>query len=97
MAMKTINRLLACTPFETRDAKVQVRGGLPVIAQKQELTALKVVFDSDDEKYHFPKGITVYVRGEACKHQYAREVYEQGEEKFILVPFEHVVGWEQVP
>lgn len=93
MSMKTVNRLVACSPFPTRDTKVQVRGGVAVIAQKQELTPLKVVFPCDYED-GFNAGVTVFVRGEACKHQYAGQVLVKDGVEFILVPFEQVVAWE---
>ena len=85
--MKTTNKKIATTPFESRSLKVEVRGGMAVIKQKSGLTALKVLFDADD----YLKGDTVYLRAECMKHNYAGEIYEVDGVSFILVPVESIV------
>lgn len=91
MHMLIVNKKVACTPFPSRETKVVVRDGLVEIKQRKELVPLKVVYDTLDE---MGAGAVVWVRGEACKHPFAGEVFEVEEGKpFILVPFEFVVAW----
>ncbi len=86
--MLTVNKRVACAPFETTQTKVDVKGGLPVIRQKHELTALDVVLDTDDGEYF--QGDRVWVRGEMCKTA-GREVFEVDGVSFVLIPYDAVL------
>jgi hypothetical protein len=93
--VETVNKKIACTPFPTISTRVEVKGGLPVIKQKEELTPLTVVFNYTDGGLAFMAGDTVYVRGECCKHQWAREVFELEGKQFVLCPIEFVVAFKR--
>lgn len=87
MSMRSVNKRLACTPFPTVDLKTEVKGGLAILKQKEELTRLTVVYAGDG----YEPGDRVWVRGDCCKHQYAKEVYTLEEGKpFVLVPVDMV-------
>jgi hypothetical protein len=86
--MKTINKAVACTPYPSREVKIETKGGLPVVKQFKELTKLTVVFNTDDESYF--TGDEVFVRGDSMKHPHATEIYELDGVLFVLVPYEFV-------
>ena len=86
--MLTVNKFLACTPFEKNSIKTEVKHGVPLISQKQKLLQLTVVFDSD-EGYH--TGDKIWVKGEVCTHQSSKEVLEINGKSFILVPVSLVI------
>ena len=88
MLTQSLNKKVACTPFPSNDIKIEVKGGLPLIRQKNELSQLTVVLDSD---CGLTAGEEVWVRGDACKHQYAKEVYEIDGKTFILIPVEMIL------
>ena len=88
--MLTVNKKIACTPFETTQTRVEVKGGLPMLKQKQELSKLQVVLTTEDHFYR--AGDSILVRGDACKLQFAKEVYEEGDKTFILIPYDVVVA-----
>jgi len=88
--MQTLNNLVACTPFESTSIKVGVKSGVPFIEQKKGLTQLKVVFEDDCED--FSPGDTVWVRGDAMAHPYAKEVFEVDGKQFILIPRNMILG-----
>ena len=87
--MMTVNNRIAVTPFETTSTKIDVKGGLVTIKQRTELTRLVVVFAQDNEKY--PPGYVIWVKGDSCKHQFAKEVFNLNGKDFILIPAETVV------
>jgi hypothetical protein len=91
--MRTVNKKVACSPFETTQVRVEAVRGLPVMKQKRELTRLTVLLPGEG----FGPGDFIWVRGDSMKHQYATEVYEQGEMQFILVPTDHIVAFEPNP
>lgn len=92
--MYIFNRTVACTPFPSTSIKVEVKAGLPVMKHRAELTALQVVYSQGEYDDTFTPGTTVWVRGDACKHDFARAVYEVEKDKpFILVPQDMIVGW----
>ncbi len=97
--MKTVNKRVACTPFETTDAKVVVTKGLAQFDQKQRLTKLTVVYDAEsDDHGSYHAGDSVYVTGDCCKHTFAKQVYEVEEGKpFIFVPYDMIVAKEKKP
>jgi hypothetical protein len=88
--MKIANKRVAVTPFESTSTTITVARGMTIIKQRAELSKLLVVKDSVDGEYL--KGMSIFVRGEVCKHQLAREVFEEGGECFILIPYEFVVA-----
>lgn len=94
------NGKVACTPFEAKSIRTEVRNGVQYIKQKCELTGLKLVFealvfDGFSNELFFNAGTTVYVRAEKFQDTWAKEEFELkvGEEtkKFILVPYEEIV------
>ena len=89
--MLTINKLIATTPFENTSIKTEVKGGVALISQKQKLTQLTVVFDSDEG---FHQGDKVWVKGECYAHAFAKEVFEIEGKQFILVPVNFVLAKE---
>lgn len=88
--MKTINNFVACAPFQTTSIRAEVKRGVALIQQKHELTKLKVVLPSRDDRY-FP-GDDIWVLGEAMKHAYAEQVFQQDGISFILVPYDVIRG-----
>lgn len=88
--MKTTNKRIACSPFETTSTTIGVSRGMTLVKQRAELTKLKVQLDTADGEYNASQH--VYVRGDLCKHQLAREIYEENGVSFILVPYEFVVA-----
>lgn len=98
--MIIVNKRVACTPFETTQTKTEVKGGLMHISQKNKLTKLTVVYESDvpsdfNAGVDLQPGDSVFLRGESCKHEFARQVFETEEGKpFILVPLDLIVGVE---
>lgn len=92
--MYTINKKIAVEPFPTTETKSEVISGRVVIKQRNELTALKVVFETDvDEEPCLDPGDVVYVRGDLCKHQLAKEIFEMDGKQFILIDASTVVGY----
>jgi hypothetical protein len=95
--MFTVNDWIATTPFPESGIKTGIRRGVAVIEQTIALTPLKVLHDAyaSDGKHLFKSGNTVYVRGEAMKHQWSGEVFEDGGVKFILIPRSIVVAVDE--
>jgi hypothetical protein len=95
LTMRTINKKLAVTPFPTTSVHTEVVGGIARIKQRSELTKLKVVYNTDEYEEADIRGSEVYVRGDLCKHQIAKEVYEiEPGKPFILIDLAMVVGFE---
>lgn len=90
VVVQTMNKRVACAPFERTSIEVANPRGFAVVKQKQELTQLKVVFDTDDETFHVGDRIAVF--GSSCAAAWAKEVYEIGGKKFILVPVGEIVA-----
>jgi hypothetical protein len=55
-----------------------------IVDTKVSLTALRVVFDTENES--FLKGDTVWVRSVNFTQGWAKEVYQLGDHQFILIP-----------
>ncbi len=89
--MKTFNDFIAVLPFETTAIRTQVASGVAFIKQRQELTKLTVVLPSAD----FEPGDFIWVLGEAMKHKYATDVYENEGKRFILVPKDQIRAIER--
>jgi hypothetical protein len=94
----TTNKKIAVTPFPTTETKTEVKGGLVVIKQRQELTKLTAVFPAhytaDGTPIGVPAGTGVYVMGDICKHPLAKQIYELDGKSFILIDASMVVGYE---
>lgn len=65
-----------------------MKGGLVGVAQKIELTGLKVVLPSEDNK--FQPGMTVYVRGDLTALEFTANIQNIGGKTFILLPDNYV-------
>ncbi len=95
--METVNKKIAVTPFETTDTTVVVKNMIPHLKQRTELTRLQVQFMSlgdDLETPRYMPGDYVYVRGDLCKHQLAREIFEVEGKSFILIDEAMVIGYD---
>lgn len=87
--IKSINRKIACAPFEKHSIEIETKRGFATVKTKTELVSLKVVFNGDD--YFIEPGDTVWVRGEQVKSVWAGEEFQVGDSKFILVPQDAIV------
>lgn len=82
--MKTYNKLVAVEPFPTKTIQRTVmKGGLIGVAQKVELTGLKVVLESDCCR--FRPGMTVWVRGDLAAQDFANNIQNINGKQFILL------------
>jgi hypothetical protein len=91
----TVNRRIACSPFETTSVVLKAEKSMPIIHQKKSVTELTVACDTIEGDYF--KGDVVVVRGDAVQHGWAKEVVELRGEKVIFVPSEQVVAVIRVP
>jgi hypothetical protein len=89
--MHTVNKRVACTPFETTQVRMEASRGMPNMRQRRELTKLTVLLPGEG----YQPGDVIWVRGDSMKHQYAAEVYEQDTLSFILVPTDHIMATER--
>lgn len=87
--VETMNKRVACTPFERTSIEVANTRGFAVVKQKQGLSQLEVVFESEDG---FHPGNKVAVFGSSCAAAWAKEVFEIGGKKFVLVPVGEIVA-----
>lgn len=78
---------VAVVPFEVTIEK-EVRKGIALAKQKTALIETKVVFGDKDNKYL--EGDTVYLRGDCIQLPWARESFQIGDKKFVLVPINEV-------
>ena len=76
------NRRIACEPLESLALETQSRSGFQVVKQKTSLFKTRVVFGNE----RFMASTWVYVRGDVVTAPWAKEVFEVGARKFILVP-----------
>jgi hypothetical protein len=93
--VKVLNsrKSVAVEPFAPISSTPQVTGGFALAsADKSTLVPLKVAFDSEYECLE-EKG-TVYVLASEASHAFAKEVYQLGSKKFILLPVDRVVLYE---
>lgn len=95
--IRGVNKKVAVEPFQVKGVEVKVSSGFGTVSQKTELTPLKVIFPNeatdrpDSDKLVLYPGNTVYVRGEASAHQWAKEVFELNGKKFIMLPEDMIV------
>lgn len=92
--LHTVNKQLAVRPFKTTSVKMTATRAMPGIENLKTLTALEVVFPSDDREY--AKGDVVLVNGSVSANQWARDVFEEDGEKFILIPYAVILGVRRV-
>jgi hypothetical protein len=100
--MVTVNKRIAVTPFPTVDTKTTVvKGGMVVIKQRAELTRLVAVYGAEyfegSQVRVVQPGQGVYVNGDLCKHQLARDIFETEPGKpFILISSDMLVAVDVV-
>lgn len=95
--MFTINQRIAVKPFETHEVKMTVKNGLARMEQRNSLTQLMVVFPTDcadANGRNIQVGDKIFVSGDVMKHSYSRDILELDGVKFVLIPFNVVVGIE---
>jgi hypothetical protein len=85
--MKTVDGQLGVEQFKSLEVKTVVQTGFAKIAQKHELTPLKVLIGNSKIK----AGSTVYVPGETCKQPWASKVLKAAGTEFILMPESYVI------
>lgn len=93
--MYTINRLVACKPFEVTSNRTEISKGLALIEQKIKLSKTEVLYVyTSDNLALFPKDL-VYIRGEHVRMAWAKEVFlNENNDKFILVPVDCIISIE---
>lgn len=86
---------VACEPFEHKHIENKVKNGLAFSEQRNSLTKLRVVADSEMQLKDFSilvkKGAWVYVPGESFKTDWAKKEYSLSGQKFVLVPNSAVI------
>ncbi len=87
MSIKSFNRTIACSPFENKTVSATVKSAFATMAQRQTLTAHRVLFGNAD----IPTGATVYVHAGQAAHKWAKDVFEKDGVPFIFVPQEQVL------
>jgi hypothetical protein len=87
--IRTLNKLVGVEPFPQKAVKpVTLKGGLIGVAQKVELTPLKVMVPSEDGR--FTPGMTVYVRGDLSAQDFSGNIQTIAGLTFILLPESYV-------
>jgi len=81
---------VALEPFPAMSVEKNVKSGFTTIRQKTELTPLKVIFDTEDQR--FRRGDIAYVMADQYSHPWGKAVYEVGDEKFVLAPLNVIQG-----
>ncbi len=86
----SLNRRMAVTPFSSTSIEVKTNKGFAHVMQKSALIPLKIVFDfeSTGDMPTLLAGDTVYVKGDAQAHQWAKEVFAVDGKEFIFLPVE---------
>lgn len=88
-----MNKLVAVEPFPNKSIKpVAMKGGLIGVAQKVELTPLKVILGSEDGR--FTPGMTVWVRGDLSAHDFSANIQNIDGLSFILLSDSYVQFFE---
>lgn len=94
--LQTVNKRIATKPFVTTSVVVRTnKDNLTEIQNKRLLTELEVAFPTIDSEY-LPGDIIV-VRGDITSHPWAKEIFQEEDQKFILIPYEVVVGVKKGP
>jgi hypothetical protein len=81
--VRTMNKVVACTPFPKQNIEKVIKGGIAMIDKKVNLQELTVVLASDTG--FFP-GQRVFVRGDQVVQNWVKEVFTVDGQEFILVP-----------
>lgn len=79
---KTLNKLVACTPFPKVHSEKVVKSNFALVEAKVTLQELTVVFQSES----LAEGTKVYLRGDAIVNKWVKEVFTVDDKEFILVP-----------
>lgn len=87
------NKKIAVKPFKNKEVQTVKVSGMAVMLHKTTLAETVVVFPGS---HPFAVGTKVFVTGEAVKHAWASEVFTHGEQEFVLMPEEQVLGFEAV-
>ena len=82
--ISTMNKVVACTPFNKQHMETVVKGGFAMVDKKVQLQELKVVKHSAE--LNLVPGDGVWVRGDAIVQPWAKEVFTVEGDEFILVP-----------
>ena len=85
--IESVNGLVAAEPFKNMGANVSVNKGFALMATKDELISMRVVFETSAENklVLFP-GDYIYVTADAMKHEWAAKVFKLAGAEFVLVP-----------
>lgn len=81
--VRTMNKVVACTPFPKQNIEKVIKGGIAMIDKKVNLQELTVVLASDTG---FIPGQRVFVRGDQVVQNWVKEVFTVDGQEFILVP-----------
>lgn len=95
--IKTIGsrKVVAVEPFPDAPSAPQVSGGFALAsADKSTLVPLRVACVSSTEYDYIEKGSTVYTLASEASNAFAKEIYQLGSEKFILLPIDRIVLYE---
>ena len=90
-----VSKRIACTPFPDQVVEKEIVNGMVKIKQKGTLTELKVwisgVLGESETGEVLEQGASVWVRSELFNSIWARDIFELGGDKFILVPVEQIL------
>lgn len=94
MTISIPNNHIACQPV-TISVEKENRSGFATVKQKTQLLQTMVVFGSSDPvKNPYKVGDFVYLRGDVSTLAWARNPFEIGGKKVILVPCDQIVALE---
>ncbi len=89
----TSNKFIAVEPFPQKSIKpIAMKGGLIGVAQKVELTPLKVILDTEDGR--FKAGMTVWVKGDLSAQDFSANIQNIDGFTFILMPDNFVLLYD---
>lgn len=96
--LTTINKRLACKPFDKNEVKSTVSHGLAMLDHlvKLEKTEVVLPYLPSDGTNGVSAGVIVYLPGDAVKQKWAAEIFTHEGLPFILVPIDMVVAFEDV-
>jgi len=80
---------VALEPFPVMATEKTTKSGFTTVKQKTELTALHVVFPTEDHR--FLAGDLAHVRADQFTMPWAREIYELDGQKYILAPLNAIL------
>ena len=89
------NKQIGVKPIEAKEIKMEVKSGFASITQKNQLTAMEVVFGEGDIK----TGDTVYMKGDVIAHPWFKEPVILNGQTICVCPLSQVLfvktgtGW----